>query len=192
MTKRLIIYVTLIFLCASPMIAEERQKTKEISIRNITAEYFSGRGGGFERKGLSGLESVDQTSGKWVRIEIQYKSKSDWIGRIDLHFYALLGTKQKPVLLDKIINQINIDKGLDHYAVVFIHPQTIKRYGPVQLAGVQIEQGGFVEDFVSWPHSSNKKWWEDYTPMHGYMKDLRQSPFLLNNPGKYEDTLEEN
>ena len=193
MAKNIPIYFLLfLFSCNIALAQQDPQEKKQaIAIRNIKVNYFSGRGGGFERKGLDGLNSVDKTSGKWVKFEVTYKSKSDWINKIDLRFYALLGSKRNPILLDNTINQINIAKGLNHHAVVYIHPQTIKRYGPIQLAGVMIENNGFVEDYDSWPHSSNKKWWEEYTPLHGHIKTLRQSPFLLHNPGKYEDTLEE-
>jgi hypothetical protein len=92
------------------------------------------------------------------------------------------------IVLTDSFTQINISKGPHHFAALFLHPSTLQRYGKVKRIAVQISHQGKIQDTAQWPHPSKKEWWNQYPIQTGLLKKPFQTPFILDQPERYEDT----
>lgn len=163
------------------------QYKKDFALKKITVDYLSkGHSGfqGFETRGLSGLDD-NTSSGKWGKIEVQYLTQADWMNEVSITFYALTRSR---VILQDVISQVNVPKGRSHYGVVFIHPRTLQRFGEIKRVAIRISYSGGPQDILQWPTKTRKEWWDQYPSISGYLKKIHETPFLLNDAGKYEDT----
>lgn len=184
MKKKTLILILLSVLIVPSTFAQHK---RDFALRKITVDYLSkGFSGfqGFETRGLTGLQG-SETRGRWGKVEVQYLTQSDWVDEVSMTFYVL--TASGIVLQDTIL-QVNVPKGRDHYAACFIHPRTLQRFGEIQRVAVGISYLEELQDFIQWPTRSHKDWWNQYSVRRGYLKKLYETPFLLNEPGKYEDT----
>lgn len=171
------------------LLAQYRTKPRRpLDIKKISVDDLSrGRGGfgGFQPQGLAGLESSPY-SGKWMRIEVQYGSHLKFSDEITLAFYVL--TRGGAILKGQI-TQMNIFEGPRHHAAVFLHPTTVQRFGPVERVMVELRHQGIVIDASQWPAGTRREWWKEIPPREGYLKTIFQTPFLLDQPDRYEDTI---
>lgn len=190
-TRSFFVFILLFCMTGTFSFAQQEKKSKkDLVIKKIFVNDFSkGSSGfeGFEPRGLSGLSTTSATAGKWAKIEVNYRSYPAWIDEVDLDVYVLTASSE-PVLLKDRITQINVAKGPNHYAVVYLHPTTLARFGSIERVAVQISAKGKVLDMSQWPSQTKKEWWNELQPMAGYMKKNSQTPFLLDQPEKYEDT----
>ena len=79
---------------------------------------------------------------------------------------------------------VNIQKG-KHKSDMYLHPSTIARYGDVQRVGVVISSQGRVLAMESLP-ANNQRWWEQLTPLDGYVLNRMQTPFAMIYFDDYE------
>ena len=185
---KILIFLLLIVLSPNFVLAQYRTKNKKsLIIKKIVVDYLStGHSGfeGFESRGLSGLNQRAK-AGKWGKVEIRYRNYLDWVDELTLTFYVLMSSG---VVLTETLTQINISKGPDHYAALYLHPTTLKRHGEIKRVAVEISSLDGVQDASQWPNPSNRTWWTQSLVKTGLLKKSFQTPFILDQPERYEDT----
>jgi hypothetical protein len=65
--------------------------------------------------------------GTWLEIEVPYETLMDDISELTFEFVVGIGVGQNAKLLDGNVTYINIPKGRDHYAVMYIPPRTLDK-----------------------------------------------------------------
>jgi hypothetical protein len=74
--------------------------------------------------------------GQWLEVEIEYETKPEDIEELTFKF-TILVEKQ---LLDGEVSYVNIPKGRDHYAVMYVSPRSLEKLtGGKPLTGASIE-----------------------------------------------------
>ena len=62
----------------------------------------------------------------WLEVEVDYSTKVDIIDELTFEYQILIGTQSSAMqLLTGSTTYVNIEKGLEHYAVVYVSPQAI-------------------------------------------------------------------
>lgn len=159
---------------------------KDFDIKEIKVEGASkGHSGfsGFEARGLEGLNQSSQ-KGNWVSIQVHYQSRVEWADEIALEYYVLT---QKNVVLKGRITQINVPEGKHHVATAYLHPNTIARFGMIHRVATVILYHGQQYDMAQWPMNTKKDWWNSAKTIDGQIKNVFQTPFIINQPEDYED-----
>jgi hypothetical protein len=59
--------------------------------------------------------------------------------------------------------------------VVYVHPDTLERYGVIKSVAVVVMSEGQVVGILSEP-ASNERWWERYTAKDGLVYNRRDLP----------------
>src|SRR6266850_2395786 len=112
---------------------------------------------------------------KWLRIETEFDSAPDWADDVQFKYYVLMGRGRDARLFAGDVTYVNVAKGLRHVSAMFIHPNTVQRYGngQVEAVAVQLFYKGQLVDQDSSPTTSDR-WWERYTPVNGYLLNPQQ------------------
>jgi len=72
---------------------------------------------------ISGGQNKRYKLGKWIEIEIKFETVPEEIDELTFKFTALIEGK----LLDGDVTYVNINKGNEHYAVMYISPKAIEK-----------------------------------------------------------------
>ncbi|HAS81452.1 MAG TPA: hypothetical protein DCS43_01930 [Verrucomicrobia bacterium] len=137
----------------------------------------------------------------WHVVSVFYDTAPEWIEELLVQFHVLSElqdpvTKQKRYsLYKKSVRYVDIEKGNDHRAIVFLRPAAIKRFGEVVASAAVITLDGKVvneqnETKIPMPPS----WWSNpavldsptLTVREGYLLNQIESPWALLNPDDYE------
>lgn len=124
----------------------------------------------------------------WYRVRVNYETYPDWMDELKVRYYILVKNKKKKgklTLFSGIIDYVNIAKGNQHRTEAFLHPSTLERYGEVESIAVEFIAQGKPVARGSRPESK-QRWWENYTPMGGYVLSRLESPFAMINFDDYE------
>jgi hypothetical protein len=123
----------------------------------------------------------------WLRIEVQFESRPEWADDIQVKFHVLLGEGREEKLFSGEISHNNVQKGQQHYSAMFVHPNTVQRYGRgrVTAVAVQMFYQGKLVDQLSDP-KTNVRWWEKYSPVPGYVLNPLQTPWSVIATERYE------
>lgn len=74
--------------------------------------------------------------GQWLEVEVEYETKPEDIDELTFKFTILFEKK----LLDGEVTYINIPKGRDHYAVMYVAPRSLEKLtGGRPITGASIE-----------------------------------------------------
>jgi hypothetical protein len=162
----------------------EAQQRADFKIRNIRrvqteAPNYGGTGD------LGGFPST--MARQWYKIEVQYESQPDWSDDVQLKVYVLLGTGRDARMFVGDVTHVDVQKGTQHYAGFFIHPNTLKRYGAgqVQAVAVQLFYQNRLQDMASDP-PSQERWWEKYTPVTGFVRNPLETPWAPISAQRFE------
>lgn len=137
---------------------------------------------------ISGVGNRSNTlSDKWLRIETEFDSTPEWADDVQVKYYVLLGAGKNTRMFVGDVTYVNVAKGTRHISAMFIHPNTVERYGNgnVQAVAVQIFHKGQLIDQDSAP-ASHERWWESYTPVAGYLLTPQQTPWSIISYDRYE------
>ena len=185
--KAITINLILLLILGSSTALAQAKESHAYRIEKVNVDFLSkGQSGfdGIQSQGLGGLTTTS-ASGKWARIEVQYTSLNEFADEITIEFYVLT---QSNAILKGSITQNNIFRGKHHFAAVFLHPTTLQRFGAIKRVAVQISYSSEIKDSAEWPRASHKEWWTQSPAKEGYLKKVFQTPFILDQPGRYEDT----
>lgn len=124
---------------------------------------------------------------KWLRIEAHFESAPEWADDVQLKFFTLLGKGKEARLFVGDVTHINVAKGSQHYSAMFVHPNTVKRFGNglVEAVAVQVFYKGQLMGSLSEP-PSNKRWWEEFTPIPNFLLNPMQSPWSVVASERWE------
>ena len=163
-----------------------RNAKKDFEIDKIKVEGASKGHSGFSGFETRGLESLSQSAekGDWVSIEVDYKSRVEWADELVIQFYILT---EKNVVLKGGQTQMNVQDGKRHIATAYLHPNTVARFGAIQKIAVVILYHGQEQDLAQWPMRTKKDWWNSGKTIEGQIKNVFQTPFIINQPENYED-----
>lgn len=124
---------------------------------------------------------------EWLAVNTQYRTDPEWIDELTFSYYIMVRSKtgaKKLTLFKGDVTYINVAKG-DHKSDIYLHPSTLARYGDVEGIAVVVNTQGRVVAMDSLP-ASNKRWWEQFTPVEGYVLNRMQTPFAMINFDDYE------
>ena len=115
------------------------------------------------------------------------RNRADWIDDLTFTYYVLM--KPKTARLSTCcsrgdVTYVNIQKG-KHKSDMYLHLEHLARYGDVQQVAVVLTTQGRVVAMESLP-ASQQRWWEQLTPMDGYVLNRMQTPFAMINFDDYE------
>jgi hypothetical protein len=132
-------------------------------------------------------DRATSTAQNWLRIETEFASSPDWADDVQLKYYVLLGRGEKARCLVGEITYINVARGPQHYSAMFVHPNTLQRYGNGQVEGVAVQlfYKGQLIDQSSYP-PSDVPWWERATPTSGLVLAPRETPWSIFAFDRYE------
>lgn len=125
---------------------------------------------------------------RWLRIETEFDSTPDWADDVQLKYYVLLSNGRATRLLVGDVTYVNVPRGMGHYSGMYVHPNTLLRYGngQAQAIGVQLLYKGQLIDQTSTPPTPDR-WWERYTTtVSGFLLNPQQTPWSLIAYSRYE------
>lgn len=124
-------------------------------------------------------------SREWYQITAEYDTAPEWVDEMTFQFYVLVKGHSKHTLFRGDVTYVNIERGNRHKSVMYLHPSTVARYGEVERVAVLIMHEGRLVAMESEP-SSAQRWWEQLTPVSGYVLNRMQTPFAMINFDDYE------
>lgn len=123
----------------------------------------------------------------WLRIEVEFESKPDWADDVQLKYHVLMGKGKEAKLFVSDVTLVNVSKGSKHYSAMFLHPNTLDRFGGGRVEGVAIvlyHQNRPLA-FLSEP-KTKERWWERYSPTPGFLLSPRDTPWSVLAYQRYE------
>jgi hypothetical protein len=123
----------------------------------------------------------------WLQIEAEFVSSPDWADDVQVKYYVLLGQGETAHCLVGEMTYVNVARGPQHYSGMFVHPNTLQRYGNGQVGAVAVQlfYKGQLVDQSSYPPSDDH-WWERVTPVTGFVLPPRETPWSVLAFGRYE------
>ena len=124
---------------------------------------------------------------RWLRIEVQFESRPEWVDDVQIKYYVLMGKGQEARVFMGDVTHVNVARGSNHYSAMFMHPNMVERYGRGQIEAVaaQIFYKNRLVGQDSVP-PSRVPWWENSTPTPGFVLPPQQTPWSLTAYGRYE------
>jgi hypothetical protein len=124
---------------------------------------------------------------QWLMLQVHFSSTPTWADDVKIKYYVLMGKDRDMKLFTGEVTHINVARGTDHYSVMFMHPNTVARYGAgkVQAVAAVLFYENRPISMISEP-VSNKRWWEDYTPTPGYLLNQLETPWSVIAPERFE------
>ena len=155
---------------------------KNIRRQQIEAPNYAASGSGAD---LGGRPSTLWR--QWYKIEVQFQSEPQWADDVQLKYYVLVGQGREARLFAGDVTHVNIAKGTQHYSAMFMHPNTLRRYGggQVEAVAVQLFYQNRLEDQISDPQT-RERWWEKYTPIPGYLLPPQDTPWAVIGADRFE------
>ena len=83
--------------------------------------------------------------GTWLEIEVPYETLMDDIPELTFEYVIGIGTGPNEKLLDGTVTYINIPKGRDHFAVMYIPPRTLDKL----TGGKPLSQGDIANVWIT-------------------------------------------
>ncbi len=188
------------------------QKTALVVVLLLTAPFFSFlssaqapvRFGDFKIKAIreqlvvapdykslvSGVGTTGSTlAKKWLRIETEFDTLPEWADDVTLKYYVLMGRGRDARMFGGEVTYINIEKGQRHMSAMFMHPNTVERYGQGNVEAVHVElwYQGRLMDQDNTP-IANIRWWEGNEPIRGFLLDPQQTPWSVTAFDRYEES----
>lgn len=157
---------------------------KEFRLRAIRQELVKAPSYGGAAGELGGRPSTLYSD--WLRIEVQFDSRPEWADDVLLKFYVLMGEGKERKMFSGEVTHINVQKGQQHYSAMFVHPNTVRRFGAgkVQAVAVQVFYQGRLMDQKT--DVNVDRWWEQFSPVPGYVLNPLQSPWSVIAGERYE------
>jgi hypothetical protein len=174
MSVRIIVFGWMLALAVSAVAQQEPDfKIRTIRRQQIEAPSYNASGTGAD---LGGRPSTLWR--QWYKIEVQFSSRPEWADDIQMKYYVLVGTGRDQRMFSGEITHVNVARGTQHYSAMFMHPNTLRRYGggEVQAVAVQLFHQNRLVDQTSDP-TTGQRWWERFSPVPGYLLPPEDTPW---------------
>lgn len=125
---------------------------------------------------------------KWLRIETDFSSAPEWADDVTVKYYVLMGRGRQARMFGGELTYINVEQGQHHLSAMFMHPNTVERYGQGNVEAVHVElwyQGTLLDQANS--PISNVAWWEGTEPIQGFLLTPQQTPWSITAFQRYEE-----
>ncbi len=126
---------------------------------------------------------------KWLRIETEFDTVPDWADDMTVKYYVLIGKGREAKLFGGQVDYINVEKGQHHLSAMFMHPNSVERFGQGNVEAVHVElwyKGRLMDQDVTPP--TNFAWWQGADPIRGYLLDPQQTPWSITAFDRYEES----
>lgn len=124
---------------------------------------------------------------QWLMLQVHFSSVPAWADDVKIKYYVLMGKGKEMKMFTGEVTHVNVAKGNDHYSVMFMHPNTVQRYGAGRVEAVAAVL--FYENrpvsMISDPKTT-KRWWEQYSPTPGYLLNQTETPWAAIAPERFE------
>jgi hypothetical protein len=116
----------------------------------------------------------------WYQITTEYETAPEWVDEVEFTYYVLVKNTKNPkgppqTVFKGSVTYINVEKGR-HKSDMFLHPNTLARYGEVQAVAVMVNVEGRLVALDGKPRT-NERWWERLAPMDGLLLPRSETPF---------------
>ena len=152
-----------------------------IEVKKFDVKLFRPSAANFVTSG-PGISRSPNANSKWAQLIVKYKTNAKWLNMVEFKFYAQLGRGKKAIIVSDNCKYINVQKGNIHYAVMYIHPNTLARYGDVERAVVEVWSEDALQKRDYYPSKPSKKWWEKLEPLKGLLLNSHFVPFSIQTP----------
>ena len=182
--------------------ADGTKSTVDVKVQSITGNGAEGLVLPPEYQAQNVTRSTSRTR-NWGQIKVLYDTRLDWTDQLTVHYFILLLTsdpaaKTKYTLLTGDVTYIDVQRGNNHESAVYLHPNTLARFGEVVACAVAIDLGGqtYVKTAVTTKAGLRPgKWWTGIaneptvTVKTGYIRERGDTPFALVDYDSYEQVL---
>jgi hypothetical protein len=183
------ILMILLFVSLSVMAAEKNNRPgvtiDDVETYDAYTPIYEGDEGG-DTLQLNGMSLDQRAQKRWFRIAVEYETEPEWIDHLTIEFYLLMPGEDK-ILFKGIVQYVDIPKGRDHLAEMYMHFNSYERYrnrGKFKTAVVIKIHGEVVA--VSKPNSLETAWWADKQVHPCGLLNRLDTPFRIANVDKYE------
>jgi hypothetical protein len=131
---------------------------------------------------------VPAANKQWLWVEVEFESKPDWADDVQLKYYVVMGKGKEAKLFVGEMTHVNVAKGSRHYSAMFLHPNTLDRFGRGSAevpAAVELRYRGQLMDTRSEPNTG-KPWWNDFTPTPGFLLPPSRTPWAVVAHRRFE------
>lgn len=164
-----------------------QQPPAPVELREVTQRELRAPDYGISTGDLGG--AVPSLNQNWLKVEARYESQPEWLDEVTVKFFVLLGRDRDSfVLLVGEVTPVNLARGT-HYAAMFVHPNTLKRFGNRQVTAVVAQV--FYKGKLIGARSDNGRdthWVEEAKPVSGFLLAPKDSPWAPVASGRYEPT----
>lgn len=186
------------WLTAVPADAQRRETSKRVQVRLLDLsgrsvpepEFRANVSNRFDARGVS---SPDEKRA-WFILHAVYESAPEWTDDVNVTFFALFKPSRsrdvasdpgsKYLMLAGDNTYINVKQG-NHNAYMFIHPDTLDRYGDVEQIAVLLKHRGQEVGSLGEPEA-REPWWTKLQPVSGQLLARGDTPFGMVNRGYYD------
>jgi len=183
--------------------ADGTKSTVDVRVQSITGNGASGQ----VQPPEFDARNVTKTTGRarnWGQIKVLYDTRLEWTDQLTFHYFVLMLTsdpaasKTKYTLLEGDVTYIDVPRGNNHESVVYLHPNTLARFGEVVACAVEINVGGQSYEKTDITAKSGLrpgKWWTaiagdpTVTVKAGYIRERGDTPFALVDYDNYQQVL---
>jgi hypothetical protein len=145
---------------------------------------------------ITGIQPSLATSGdsKWTKILVNFAVDPSWIDGMQISVAALVGdgTKERPFsVLTGMVTYINVPQGLNA-GVLFISPNTTKRYGNVAAVDADIYLNDRVVSSLNWSAGGKKppaNWQGVFDRREGGLLPITSTPWFVTEFDRYPDMV---
>jgi hypothetical protein len=133
-----------------------------------------------QRIKTSRVSPVGRGTGDWLEIRVEYDTAPKWLNRLDVTYYVLLESDEERgdfTLFTGEVSNVNIKRDAGHFGAMWMHPDTVERYGSVRSVAVVMKVDGRPVGMISDP-DSQERWWERFTPTPDMLYNHYQLPAL--------------
>lgn len=204
LNKMVLFLVFISFMAAMGFSAEMRQK-KNIEIIKITKEEKKGATRSAVRGGQSGANSAFNRA-QWTKISAFYESSPEWSDEVQMKFYVLFLNKSPErkrtavtpkdlyTMLTGSVKYINVPASRENRGEIFVHPNSLVRYGEIKEIRVEIWYKGVMESFMNQSHGISSKeaaqyqnWWTQIASKDGELLNRLYTPFVFDTDNSLEE-----
>ena len=80
---------------------------------------------------------------KWTELKLEFTTRVQWVDELTVKYFVLVTSEKNSDILSGEITYINVPAGKNHMSSLFIHPDTMLKYGgKVQALHCEIWAGG--------------------------------------------------
>ena len=146
---------------------------------------------------LQGKNPRAGTNDRWYQLTTEYQTSPDWMDDLSVTYYVLFKPHSKTsgkreglssyLLLQGRSEYVNIKRGR-HISEMYIHPNTVDRYGSIKRIGVVFRSEGRLLSAAQSDSKSQTAWWEKLSPIDGLVLRREVTPFNSISPDHYESS----